>query len=203
MFSVVGPPCSVCILSVLKGPFRRLLRPLHCSQEAEGGRGVSIVGQRHPDTDQTGSKVANGFDVDIVSARCCTFRCFLMRPSWSVCRYLGESAGICRRSQTPAARSRCLQAGSRHLQMVPRHLQHASRQTQTPPRHRETHPDTRQTIAQTGALLAVTDKRRANTQSLVCTARLSGTHFGRSGAALAGVCRCLGVSGQTPQAGRA
>ena len=128
---------------------------------------------------------------------------FLTHPSCGVCRCLGESAGICRRSQTPAARSRCLQAGSRHLQMVPRHLQHASRQTQTPPRHRETHPDTRQTIAQTGALLAVTDKRRANTQSSACTARLSGTHFGRRGAAFGGVCRCLGVSGQTPQAGRA
>ena len=128
---------------------------------------------------------------------------FCTRPSWRVCRCLGESAGTCRWSQTPAGRFRCLQPGSRHLQTAPRHLQHASRQRQTPPRHRETHPDTRQTLAQTGVLLAVTDKRRANTQSSVCTARLSGTHFGRRGAAFGGVCRCLGVSGQTPQAGRA
>ena len=42
--------------------------PPHCSQEVEGGRGVSIMGQRHPDTDQTGEKVANDFDVGIVSA---------------------------------------------------------------------------------------------------------------------------------------
>ena len=128
---------------------------------------------------------------------------FWTRPSWRVCRCLGESAGICRWSQTRAGRFRCLQPGSRHLQTVPRHLQHASRQRQTPPRHRETHPDTRQTLAQTGGLLAVTDKRRANTQSSVCTARLRGTHFGRRGAAFGGVCRCLGVSGQTPPAGRA
>ena len=68
VFSVAGPPCSVCILSVLIGLFWRPFRPPHCSQEGEGGRGVSFVGQRRPDTDQTGEKVANGFDVGIVSA---------------------------------------------------------------------------------------------------------------------------------------
>ena len=153
VFSVAGPPSSVCILSVFKGLFGRLFRPSHCSQEGEGGRGVSIVGQRHPDTDQTGAKVANGFDVDIVPAPCCTSRCFLDAPileglqvSGRICRCLQMEPGTCSQIQRPAAR---FQTPADGPQTPPTCIQTETNPTQTPrnsPRHPpDARPDRRST----------------------------------------------------------